>query len=93
VKSFSPAYAERQSFSVKNRTLKSLAILFLLCLFMTVFAAPVIAQEATIVGTATDPSGSVVPYVAITVTRQTRECHVETNAVAVQSDSGGSRRQ
>jgi hypothetical protein len=78
MKSFSSTYAESLSFSAKNRTLGSLAILFLLFLFMPVFAAPVIAQEATIVGTATDPSGSVVRYVAITVTRQTSS--LKTNA-------------
>jgi hypothetical protein len=55
MRSFSPTYAESLSFSAENRTLYSLAILFLLFLFMTVLAAPVIAQEATTVGTATDP--------------------------------------
>ena len=39
----------------------------LFCLFL-LFALPVIAQEATIVGTVTDNSGAVVPNAKITIT-------------------------
>jgi hypothetical protein len=40
----------------------------LLAAFFVVFAAQALAQEATIVGTVTDPSGAAVPNAAITVT-------------------------
>jgi hypothetical protein len=40
----------------------------LLAAFFVIFAAPALAQEATIVGTVTDPSGAAVPNAAITVT-------------------------
>ena len=39
-----------------------------LCIVLGVLALPAFAQEATIVGTVTDPSGSVIPQVAVTVT-------------------------
>ena len=55
-------------FAVKSRKL-SLAVF---CLFFFGLSLHAFGQEATIVGTVTDPSGSVVPNVAITVT------HVET---------------
>src|ERR1700687_2674489 len=38
------------------------------CLFLIAFASLAFAQEATIVGTITDPSGAPVPNVAITIT-------------------------
>src|SRR6266567_2108267 len=40
----------------------------LLAAFFVIFAAQALAQEATIVGTVTDPSGAAVPNVTITVT-------------------------
>jgi hypothetical protein len=67
MKCFSPTCAERVTFPVK-RSNGSLAILFLLFVVMTVLGIPVFGQEATIVGTVTDSSGSVVPNVTITVT-------------------------
>src|SRR5258708_6202646 len=69
MKSFSPTCAESLGLSVKHRNLSCLATLFLLFLVVTVLAAPAFAQEATIVGTVTDPSGSVIPNVTITVTQ------------------------
>jgi len=39
-----------------------------LCLFLTVFAFLASAQEATVVGTITDPSGAPVPNVKVTIT-------------------------
>jgi hypothetical protein len=54
------------------------------CLFLFAFSFQALGQEATIVGTVTDPSGSVVPNVNITVT------HVETgeSRTTVSNDSG-----
>jgi hypothetical protein len=51
--------------AVQNRSL-SLGLCLLFCLAISLQA---FGQEATIVGTVTDPSGSVVPNVAITITR------------------------
>ena len=51
--------------AVHNR---SLGLGLCLVLFLAI-ALPAFGQEATIVGTVTDPSGSVVPNVAITITR------------------------
>ena len=47
---------------------RSLGLGFCL-LFCLAISLPAFGQEATIVGTVTDPSGSVVPNVAITITR------------------------
>jgi hypothetical protein len=69
MKRFSPPCAESLGSSVASRSLYSLAIPFFLLLVMTLVATPAVAQEATIVGTVTDPSGSVVPNVTITVTQ------------------------
>ena len=53
------------------------------CLFLTVFAVLASAQEATVVGTITDPSGAPVPNVKVTITSietgQVR--HVETSGL------------
>ena len=49
----------------QNRSL-GLGLCLLFCLAISL---PAFGQEATIVGTVTDPSGSVVPNVAITITR------------------------
>jgi len=71
MKRFSPSYAESLGFSAARRGLYFyfLAIPLSLLLFMTLLVTPAAAQEATIVGTVTDPSGSVVPNVTITVTQ------------------------
>src|SRR4029077_18580615 len=45
-----------------------LRFLFLLLVALIGFSASTFAQQATIVGTVTDPSGAVVPNVAVTLT-------------------------
>src|SRR5579863_10136276 len=69
MKSFSPTYAENLG-SVKSRGLYPVVLLslFFLFLILAVFATPALAQEATIIGTVTDPTGAAVPNAAITVT-------------------------
>src|SRR5450631_1973683 len=64
MKSLSPELVE----SRRSRKLSRFAVLSLFVLFLAVFAVPAFAQEATIVGTVTDPSGAAVPNVSITVT-------------------------
>ncbi|MCU1261544.1 MAG: hypothetical protein JWO80_4429, partial [Bryobacterales bacterium] len=58
-----------------------LSKLLVICLSLFAFALPGLAQDATVLGTVTDPSGAAVPNVAITVTSndtgQVR--HVKTN--------------
>ena len=46
----------------------SLRTVVFACLLLVAFAFQAFAQEATIVGTATDPSGGAVPNVSITIT-------------------------
>lgn len=46
----------------------SLRVVLFACLLLVVFSFQAFAQEATIVGTATDPSGGAVPNVSITIT-------------------------
>lgn len=69
MKRYSPNCAESFGFFVVSRSLYSVAIPFFLLLVMTLHATPSVAQEATIVGTVADPSGSVVPNVIVTVTQ------------------------
>src|SRR5580658_4820264 len=69
MKRFSPTCAESFGFFIVSRSLYSVAIPFFLLLVMTLHATPSVAQEATIVGTVADPSGSVVANVTITVTQ------------------------
>jgi len=64
MKSLSPELAE----SRRSRKLSRFAVLSLFVLFLAVFAVPAFAQEATVVGTVTDPSGAAVPNVSITIT-------------------------
>jgi hypothetical protein len=70
MKSLSPTYAGSFGLSGSGRKLNSVALLSILfCLVMVMFVAtPAMAQEATIVGTVTDPTGAAVPNAAITVT-------------------------
>ncbi|HME36953.1 MAG TPA: TonB-dependent receptor [Candidatus Sulfotelmatobacter sp.] len=65
MKSLSPMFAGSFGLAVR-RSGARLAIL--LAAFSILFATHALAQEATIVGTVTDPSGASVPNVAITVT-------------------------
>jgi Carboxypeptidase regulatory-like domain len=65
MKSLSPTFAGSFGLAVR-RNGSRLAVL--LAAFFVLFAAQALAQEATIVGTVTDPSGAAVPNAAITVT-------------------------
>ncbi len=65
MKSLSPTNAGSFGLSVKRCDLRLVALLAVLVLL---FAAQALAQEATVVGTVTDPSGAAVPNVSITVT-------------------------
>jgi hypothetical protein len=65
MKSLSPTFAG--SFSQAVRRNGSRLTILLAALFV-IFAVPALAQEATIVGTVTDPSGAAVPNAAITIT-------------------------
>src|SRR6185312_13816078 len=70
----SPMTVESIVLAVKRCKFLHLSILFL---FLGLFAAQAFAQEATIVGTVTDPSGAAVPNVSINITQietgQTRQ--------------------
>ncbi len=61
----SPTTVESIVLAVKRRRLLHLSLLIL---FLGFFATQVFAQEATIVGTVTDPTGAAVPNVSITIT-------------------------
>jgi len=64
--SFVSRCAEAVVLAARSRKLRYLAVLFLL---LGVFASQALAQDATIVGTVTDPSGAAVPNATITITR------------------------
>ena len=64
--SLSSTFAGSIVVAPKNRSLRCLAVFF--TLLLGVFLAQAVAQEATIVGTVTDPSGAAVPNVTITIT-------------------------
>ncbi len=69
MKSLSPTYAGSFGPIVRGRNVRRLAIGFLFtCFFLAVFALSAFAQEATIVGTVTDPTGAAVPNAPIIVT-------------------------
>lgn len=65
MKALSPTYARFPGLT-RRRHIARLALMTLL--FLTVAAISALAQEATIVGTVTDPSGAAVPNVTITLT-------------------------
>jgi len=65
MKSLSPTYAGSCGL---GRNLVRLAVLSLFFVFLVVFATPAFAQEATIVGTVTDPSGAAVANAKLTLT-------------------------
>jgi len=46
----------------------SLRVVFLACVVLGLFTSQALAQEATIVGTVTDPSGAAIPRVTVTIT-------------------------
>ncbi|MEI4861459.1 carboxypeptidase-like regulatory domain-containing protein, partial [Klebsiella pneumoniae] len=51
-----------------SRNLVCFAVVVLSCLFLLALATPAFAQEATIVGTVTDPSGAAVADAKVTLT-------------------------
>jgi hypothetical protein len=65
MKSLSPTHAGSFGLSLKRF---DLGLVLLLGALIVLFAAQGLAQEATIVGTVTDPSGAAVPNASITVT-------------------------
>ena len=67
MKSLSPMFAGSFGLAVR-RSGSRLAVL--LAAFFVIFAVPALAQEATIVGTVTDPSGAAVAHAKVTVTNQ-----------------------
>jgi hypothetical protein len=69
MKSLSPTYAGSFGLVVKGRNVRRLAtVCFMACFFLALFATSAFAQEATIVGTVTDPTGAAVPNAAIVIT-------------------------
>ncbi len=62
----SPTTVESIVLAVKRRRFLHLSFLFL---FLGFFATQVFAQEATILGTVTDPTGAAVPNVSLTITQ------------------------
>jgi hypothetical protein len=65
VKSTSPMFAGSSGLKVKGRHLH---LASLLIAFVALFAASALAQEATIVGTVSDPSGAVIANATVTAT-------------------------
>ena len=68
MKSLSPMNAEGCGRSLASRYLVRFAVVVFSCLFLLALATPAFAQEATIVGTVTDPSGAAVANAKITLT-------------------------
>jgi hypothetical protein len=67
--SLSPTYAGSIGLVVRSRKVRRLAIVgFTACFFLALCATSALAQEATIVGTVTDPSGAAVPNASIVIT-------------------------
>ena len=65
MKSLSPTFAGSFSPAVKRRGSRLVVLLAAFCLL---FVAQSLAQEATVLGTVTDPSGAAVPNAAISIT-------------------------
>lgn len=68
MKSLSPTNAEGCGRSLTSRNLVRFAVVVLSLLFLFALATPAFAQEATIVGTVTDPSGAAVADAKVTLT-------------------------
>jgi len=66
--SLSPTNAGGCGRSIKSRNLVCFAVIVLALLFLAALATPAFAQEATIVGTVTDPSGAAVADAKVTLT-------------------------
>src|SRR5438105_3295723 len=65
MKFFSPRFAGNIVLAIERRSSR---LAFLLAVFLIIFAAQALAQDATIVGTVTDPSGAAVSTASITIT-------------------------
>jgi len=66
MKCLSPMFDESRSVASRFSRLSLFAVL---CLFLAAFATQALAQEATIVGTVTDPTGAAVANASITITQ------------------------
>jgi len=69
MKSLSPMYVGSSGLGVRRHNVARLAIISLItCFFLAMFATSAFAQEATIVGTITDPTGAAVPKANVNIT-------------------------
>jgi Carboxypeptidase regulatory-like domain len=68
MKSLSPLCAASLGLPRRVRTVRSVALLGLFTFLLVIFTTSAFAQEATILGTVTDPSGAAVPNASITIT-------------------------
>jgi hypothetical protein len=69
MKSLSPTYAGSFGLVVKGRNVRRLPLYCLAaCLFLALCATSALAQEGTLLGTVTDPSGAAVPNASIVIT-------------------------
>ncbi len=68
MKSLSPMYAASLGLPARVRTVRNVALLGLFAFLLAIFTTSAFAQEATIVGTVTDPTGAAVPNATITLT-------------------------
>ena len=66
--SLSPTYAASLSLPAGARLMRRVAYLGLFAFLLAIFTTAAFAQEATILGTITDPSGAAVPNASITLT-------------------------
>jgi len=79
MKSLSSTNAASLGLARNDRNLSRLAICTLLFLIVILFSVTSFAQQGTIVGTVTDPSGAAVPNVKVTLTNaETGGAHIET---------------
>jgi hypothetical protein len=67
MKSLSSIYAGSLALSLEGYNRRRFAMACVLCFLVAVFCASAFAQEATILGTITDPSGAAIPNVTITL--------------------------
>jgi len=68
MRSLSPMFAGSLGLSLRHRDSRVPVKFLLCCIFLAIFATAAFAQEATIVGTVTDPSGAAVANANITIT-------------------------
>ena len=68
MKSLSPMYAASLGLPARIRMMRRVAYLGLFAFLLAIFTTSAFAQEATILGTVTDPTGAAVPNASITLT-------------------------